>query len=146
MKTIGRTYVISCALLLSACAVEVSDEEFGEEAAELEGSTPPSDGVAVGGEVELTEESIDNARSVAPDDATVDGEAEGTEAPDTAAKAKDIVGDGTCHTFGYLRGLSDAYCQHEYGCMEAGDRNYSMGCTGWWGNGARYVTFYCYVC
>lgn len=135
MKTIGSVCLISCALLLSACAVEVSEEEFPEEAAELEGATLASDSLAVAGEVELTEESIENARpSVPPDDATAAG-----------GRYVQPHGDGACHTFDYLRAISNVYCNN-FGCAEASDRNYTHGCTGWWGNGARYVWFSCVGC
>lgn len=120
MKTIGRVYLISCAMLLSACAVEVSEEEFAEEAAELEGEAfvaGEADGEAVG----TSTEALAAARYVQPHN------------------------DGACHTFDYLRAISNVYCNN-LGCAEAYDRNYTHGCSGWWGNGARYVWFSCRGC
>jgi hypothetical protein len=137
MKTIGSVCLISCALLLSACAVEVSDEEFADETVELEGETVPPDS-PVAGEVELAEQSIESSGpSVAPDHATVDGEAVGN--PSDRVYVPTL--DGRCHTFDYLRELSDLYCS-TYG-LRAVERNYTHGCTGWWGRGARYVWFHC---
>jgi hypothetical protein len=118
-------------------------EEFDQETAELEGQSPPTDSPAVAGEVELTEESVENARpTVAPDDATVAGEAEGAALADTAALPRYRVGDGACHTFHYLRTESDRMCRDYFGLL-AVERNYTHGCTGWWGDGAVYVWFTC---
>jgi hypothetical protein len=133
-----------------AMADGVADQEdFDDEAAELEGATPPSDSRAAADEVELTEDSVDSAPpSAAVDDATVagEGEAVGTAPPDTAAADRYVLpaADGACHTFDYLRAISDDFCrQATGGLFGALHRNYTHGCTGWWGNGARYVWFSC---
>jgi hypothetical protein len=80
------------------------------------------------------------------------GEADGvvasqsTEEELAAETKRRVVGDGACHTFDYLRAWSD------YDCSLSGNpasravaRNYTHGCTGWWGAGARYVWFDCGV-
>jgi hypothetical protein len=137
MKTIGSVALISCALLLSACAVDVSGEEFAEETAELEGETVPSDSPAVADEAEPNDESLENARPSEPIDDEV-------ATPDLAAKGRHVLpeNDGACHSFDHLRAISDAYCTVR-GCVGATWRNYTHGCDGWWGHGARYVWFTC---
>jgi hypothetical protein len=146
MKMIGSASLISCALLLGACAVEVPEEEIAESTGELEAAKPASDGLTVIGETEVDEQSVEQARpSAAPDGATI-AEAEagavGT-ATDALAIRASLSYGYDCHTFQWLIDQSAIYCG-ALGYNYVTDWNFTYDCTGWWGAGARKVWFTCF--
>ena len=124
-RRIGRLVLVAALGALAACAAidDGSEALSDDEIAEMD----------------------ETDRALAPtDDDVTEPE---PDVPKADAAARYWVGDGACHTFDYLRYWSNSYCGQIY-CgngwtAHAYDRNYTHGCTGWWGAGAKYVWFSC---
>jgi hypothetical protein len=131
-RRIGRLTLVAALAALAACAA-IDD-----------GTDVPGDD-----EIEEMEEMAgmeETDRALASGDEEVAGAEPGL-AKEVAA-ARYWVGDGACHTFDFLRYWSNLSCAQNVYCgngwsAHAVDRNYTHGCEGWWGRGARYVWFSC---
>ncbi len=119
--TLRMLFVTVFAMGMTACAVQELDGESSD-----------------GSSAELSEDVV-----AAPDEAIDVPSAK--DAPSTLALPRYYLSYGSCHTFDFLREQSNGYCRSVLNNLNAFavDRNYTYGCTGWWGNGARKVWFSC---
>jgi hypothetical protein len=127
-----RGIAIVCLSLFAfaGCAFDVSEELPGD------GKIASADGVA-------DQESAPAEEELAAPEA---GEADGvvtlepTDEVVAASSPRYQVGDGTCHSFDYLRSWSNQHCRAVWSAStHAVSRDYQVSC----GSGAKYVSFVC---
>ena len=133
-RRIGRLTLVAAFSALAACAAidDGADVPVDDEIDEIE-------------EMDEIDEMDEVDRALAPDEEVTETE---LDLPKADMAARYWVGNGPCHTFDYLRYWSNLYCAQNVYCgngwtSHAYDRNYTHGCEGWWGRGARYVWFSC---
>ena len=116
-----KSHVPTMILLLSAvcgCAVDAGD------------------GDVAGGEVGVGDDD-----TVTPADELP---AQSDEDHRTLAATRYVIGDGKCHTNGYLKDWANSYCkQISSWKWSAYDFNFTNYCTGWWGGGHKNLWFSC---